>query len=314
MIKLGVIGLSEGNGHPYSWTAIINGYDQAAMEDCGFPVIPRYLEANNANGNRLPGAEVTHVWTQDPALSRKVAAASRIGTIVENFEDMVGQVDAILLARADAENHPRFAAPFLAAGMPIFVDKPFALNLPDAQALLALQRYPSQIYTCTALRHGHEFASLLELAKSGQADWTYIRAVTPKIWSDYAIHIVEPVVRLLAARKQAVSGEEIAPTDFRDALVAKPGWTKEHQPTYVQVTGPGDIALSFSALGKADTGGMRFEFFGPGGVTEIVFKDSYYAFKAGLAEFLAGIADRETPRIPRAETLTCMHLLGQGNA
>jgi len=25
MLKLGVIGMSEGNGHPYSWSAIING-------------------------------------------------------------------------------------------------------------------------------------------------------------------------------------------------------------------------------------------------------------------------------------------------
>jgi len=26
MIKIGMIGLSEGNGHPYSFSAIINGY------------------------------------------------------------------------------------------------------------------------------------------------------------------------------------------------------------------------------------------------------------------------------------------------
>jgi hypothetical protein len=26
-IKLGIIGASKGNGHPYSWSAIFNGYD-----------------------------------------------------------------------------------------------------------------------------------------------------------------------------------------------------------------------------------------------------------------------------------------------
>ena len=31
-LKLGVIGLSEGNGHPYSWSAIFNGYDSVEME------------------------------------------------------------------------------------------------------------------------------------------------------------------------------------------------------------------------------------------------------------------------------------------
>ena len=28
MLRIGVIGLSEGNGHPYSWSAIINGFDK----------------------------------------------------------------------------------------------------------------------------------------------------------------------------------------------------------------------------------------------------------------------------------------------
>src|SRR5690554_2257137 len=42
-IRLGVIGLSDGNGHPYSWSAIVNGYDPVAMQACEFPVIPEYL-------------------------------------------------------------------------------------------------------------------------------------------------------------------------------------------------------------------------------------------------------------------------------
>ena len=27
-IRLGLIGISKDNGHPYSWSAIINGYDK----------------------------------------------------------------------------------------------------------------------------------------------------------------------------------------------------------------------------------------------------------------------------------------------
>jgi hypothetical protein len=42
-LKLGIIGMSEGNGHPYSWSAIINGYNMDHMLDCPFPVIPEYL-------------------------------------------------------------------------------------------------------------------------------------------------------------------------------------------------------------------------------------------------------------------------------
>ena len=42
-LKIGIIGSSDGNGHPYSWSAIFNGYNKKIMEDCEFPAIPNYL-------------------------------------------------------------------------------------------------------------------------------------------------------------------------------------------------------------------------------------------------------------------------------
>ncbi|KKR96059.1 MAG: oxidoreductase domain-containing protein, partial [Candidatus Uhrbacteria bacterium GW2011_GWF2_41_16] len=43
MLKLGVIGMSEGNGHPYSWSAIVNGkYNEKEMANCGYAGIPVY--------------------------------------------------------------------------------------------------------------------------------------------------------------------------------------------------------------------------------------------------------------------------------
>ena len=114
-LKLGVIGMSPGKAHPYSWSAICNGYDASAMEGCGFPVIPRYIETRNWSSDRLKGVCVTHVWTQDEALSERVARALRIDHVVQRPEEMIGEVDALLLARDDADNHLTFARPFLEA-------------------------------------------------------------------------------------------------------------------------------------------------------------------------------------------------------
>ena len=63
-LKLGIIGLSEGNGHPYSWSAIFNGYDHNSMKDCGYPVIPEYLKKQNWPNDQIKDARVTSVWTQ----------------------------------------------------------------------------------------------------------------------------------------------------------------------------------------------------------------------------------------------------------
>lgn len=47
MLKLGIIGLSEGNGHPYSWSAIINGHsDQRAIEETDYALIAAYCQAH----------------------------------------------------------------------------------------------------------------------------------------------------------------------------------------------------------------------------------------------------------------------------
>ena len=64
----------EGNGHPYSWSAIINGYDSAEMARCPYPAIPAYLGKQALDTVRIPGARVTHVWTDDPADAHQTLA------------------------------------------------------------------------------------------------------------------------------------------------------------------------------------------------------------------------------------------------
>ena len=58
------IGISNGNGHPYSWSAIFNGYDKTKMEKCGFASIPRYLEKHDMK-KQIKGARISHIWTQE---------------------------------------------------------------------------------------------------------------------------------------------------------------------------------------------------------------------------------------------------------
>lgn len=156
-LRLGIIGGSDGNGHPYSWAAIFNGYDKIEMEACEFPVIPKYLQMQDFPNDFLSSARVTHIWTQSTALSRKIAKTSLIESVVDNFDEMIGVVDAILLARDDAENHLAYAAPFLRAGLPIYIDKPMALSVEVCKHLLDLQIYEHQIFSCSALRYAKEF-------------------------------------------------------------------------------------------------------------------------------------------------------------
>ena len=153
MIKLGVIGLSEGNGHPYSWSSIINGdFNEDAMDDCGYAGIPLYLKANR-NTLGIDGAQVTHVWTQDRKLSEHIAAAALIDNVVDNMEDMIGQVDAVLLARDDPENHKTMAKPFIEEDVPIFIDKPLTDNAEDLVEFVRYYEKGKSIMSCSSMRY-----------------------------------------------------------------------------------------------------------------------------------------------------------------
>ena len=131
MIKLGIIGISEGNGHPYSFSAIINGYNDEFMSKSGWDNIYNYLKERDRADFKNFDAKVTHVWTQDAKESIKISKASNIDNIVENYIDMIDEIDGVIIARDDYDSHLKIAKPFLEAGKYVFIDKPLSLCVDD---------------------------------------------------------------------------------------------------------------------------------------------------------------------------------------
>src|SRR5688572_19175064 len=52
--------------------------------------------------------------------------------LVERPEEMLGKIDAVMIESQQGSRHLERAKPFLAAGLPTFVDKPFAGNTKEA--------------------------------------------------------------------------------------------------------------------------------------------------------------------------------------
>jgi predicted dehydrogenase len=273
---MGVIGLSEGNGHPYSWPAICNGYSPEYMSTCEFPAIPRYLAEQTWTDARIPGVEVTHIWTQDAELSHRVAKASLIDHVVDEPTAMLGQIDALLLARDDAENHFEFAAPFITAGIPVYIDKPIALSLNGMDVLYGLQRYEGQIFTCSALRYANELM-LSESDRERIGPIRHLQACTPKSWQKYAVHIIEPSLKIIGAPVELASASSRSfPIGGRSLSIG---------------FGNG-ITADFSAFGKEIAAPLSIRVYGEHGWQELVFADAFSAFKTALSEFVEGIRDR----------------------
>jgi predicted dehydrogenase len=292
-LRLGLLGLSEGNGHPYSWAAIVNGYDEEEMAKCPFPAIPRYLSEHRFPEEAIPGARVTHVWTQDPSISASVAAASRIEHVVSRPEEMLGEVDAVLLARDDAERHAELGGPFLDAGLPIYVDKPLATSVAAARSLFSRQVSAGQLFTCSALRYAAE----LRLDPAARESIGPIRQVlgsSPKRWSRYAVHVIEPALvpigdagEVRSHRAQATDGTARLQVEWESGLRAE-----------------------FATLGDVEAP-IQLSLVGDQGELDVVFEDSFTTFKAALERFVA-VAKKEAEPIPEREVLRVVELIELG--
>lgn len=269
MLRLGILGMSEGNGHPFSWSAICNGYNPEAMEDCGFPVIPQYLAEQQWPAARIPDVEVTHVWTQEEALSRKISECALIENVVDKPEHMIGNVDAILLARDDAENHLKFAQAFLEAGLPIYIDKPVALSTDSLNQLYRNERFSGQIFSCSALRYAHELhLSAEQMATLGKIH--LLRACTPNDWDRYAIHIIDPVLALIGHEPKI---ERMAGTRLNNGGISA---------CFAQQGGP---FLHLTAFGRSTQGPIEIAIHAERGSLRVEFRGAFSAFRRALLEF-----------------------------
>ena len=134
MIKIGIIGQNAGNGHPISYSSIFNGYNEKYLKKyCKFKLIKEYLPKNHRNlsENIIQGAKVTHIWTQNKRLSEKISKVCNIPNISKDLKEMSNEVDAVILARDDYNNHLKMIEVFIKKSIPIFIDKLIVGNVKE---------------------------------------------------------------------------------------------------------------------------------------------------------------------------------------
>lgn len=284
--RLAMVGMVEGNGHPYSWSAIVNGYNPEKMADCPYAVIPEYLGEQPLEEVSIPGASVTHIWTDDPADAKDVAAAAEIPNIVDEPTDVIGEVDGIIIPTDDGDNHVSRVKPFLDSDLPVFVDKPLATNLEDLRTFIRWHNDGYSIASSSALRYASEVDSLINSADAlGKIRW--ITNATHKTWPRYGIHRIEPVARLLGPGFETVECLDRGGTET---------YTITHQ------TGP---TITIGVRDDLRGGSGRLTAYGTTGDYTIDSTDTYTAFRRQLLAVIKFVETGE-PDVKFEETIDLM--------
>ncbi len=201
-MKVGILGHSPGNGHPFSYSTIINGYSDAGLREAGWPVIYDYVRRRHTSDFGVAGLRVTCAWTQDRAVTQALCRAANIDTAVASPTEMLGQVDAVIVARDDAAVHRALAEPFLDAGIPVLIDKPLTL---DAEDLAYFRPFLEigKLMSCSGMRYARE----LDAVKAHIADYgrlQLLRGTVVNDWARYGVHMLDAIFPLLKSRPVAI--------------------------------------------------------------------------------------------------------------
>lgn len=287
--------MSPGNAHPYSWSAIINGtFDGDEIARVGYPAVSDYLRANSDTLG-LPQAKVTHVWSQNREISESIALSSDIGHIAAVPEEMIGDVDAVILARDDPENHVEMARPFIDAGIPLFIDKPLCSSRKDLEYFAGEIAKGKFIMSCSSMRYASECRSA-KAAIGSMGKLELVTAVGKKDWIKYGVHMLEAIFSILddprpvRVRNTGSEGKAIVQVEFEGGLLADLHLFKDIAPTF------------------------QVSLFGQEAWKLIEIKNSYSMFRDNLIEFIRSVREGK-PRVEFDKTTRIIQvLIGAGES
>jgi len=137
MIRLGIVDFDS--SHSIEFTQRLNqvGVDPDQFVD-GAKVVMGWPGDSQMSPERIPG------------FTRQIEACGV--ELVDSSDKMLGNIDAVLVLSLCGQAHLERVRPFLEAGLPAYVDKPFACSLADAEEMVRLaEENTTLVYSSSAL-------------------------------------------------------------------------------------------------------------------------------------------------------------------
>lgn len=123
--------------------------------------------------------------------------------LVDRPAAMIGKVDGMLIESQQGGVHWERALPFLEAGLPCYIDKPFTCGVADAQKLVALARAKKvPLFSASSLRYAPELVSFMKDRGHGRILGAIaygpasLHELNPGLYH-YGIHAVEVLYTLM---------------------------------------------------------------------------------------------------------------------
>jgi hypothetical protein len=146
-LRIGAMSVGDFSFWGYSWCDLLAPTDKPIYKD--------------TLGTHIFNMEVTHVWDKDPAKAREFADAMG-AEVVTRYDGMVGKVDAVAFGGYyEVPWQHRLARPYIEAGIPTFLDRPFAFSMKDLDELLDLiAKHGTPVMATDVYEHLYDVSTL----------------------------------------------------------------------------------------------------------------------------------------------------------
>ena len=175
-------------------------------EDC-----KKFLFRYTETPKQFEDARIEYVWSEDREGVEKIAKSHGI-TIIDDISEMIGKIDGALILTRYPYKNLEYARPFIEAGIPTFIDKPFAPNIDVAYEIVRLSRkHKTPIMSTSALRYAIELEPLKSFVKERGELWggSIIAPGDFRVENTlYGIHVIEILSTLFGRGIERVWGTE----------------------------------------------------------------------------------------------------------
>ena len=285
-MKIGIIGLSDfNNGHPFSFSAIINGYNEKKFRKTNFRNILDYLKKKPKKAFGFKGVKITHVWTQNKKLTKMLSNSCLIDNEVKNYKEMIGLIDGLIIARDDL--HFKISKIFLERNIPVFIDKPLTSNLNE---LKFFKKYLDNglLMSTSGLRYSNEIIYIKKKIKT-LGKIRVVNGVVLNEFYKYGIHMLDMI-------------------DELNILKVKKIFKIKNHINMITYFCKKNITVNIQCLGKVSKI-FFLQIVGTKKSINIEIKDNFSAFKNTLERFIKMIKDKKSKINKPKNTVNVINLL-----
>lgn len=150
---------------------------------------------------KFSGAEVKYVWGETDEFAKVAMKKGQIPNQVKDPKEMLGKIDALIVDHRHPKYHLEAAEPFVKAGIPTFVDKPFCYRAAEGKAFLEMARKVGTPVTSYSSIAQSDSTFNMKKQVAGMSDIIHVIR-TGKVDLDskyggvffYGVHLVQPLM------------------------------------------------------------------------------------------------------------------------